>query len=94
MSEAKVTRNAVVENPEGIHARAATLIAETVRRFDARVTLIKGGERANGTDVLQILSLGAGQGEQLALEAEGPAAEAVLDAVVELMARKFDDGRI
>ena len=85
MSDAKAVRTVAVVNPQGLHARAATLIAETVRRFDARVVLLKGSEEADGHDVLQILSLGAAQGESLDLRAIGREAEAAVDALTQLI---------
>ncbi len=89
MDETKATRTVAVSNAEGIHARAATLIAELVRRFDSRVIVIKDCERVESTDVLQVLSLGAGQGEELSLEAVGHDAEEVLDALVKLFVDNF-----
>jgi phosphocarrier protein len=91
MSQPKATRTVTVVNREGVHARAATLVAGTVRRFQAKVELIKDRHRVDGTDVLQILSLGAGEGEQLQLEAAGLDAEAALDALVALFQSKFGE---
>lgn len=91
MSQPKATRTVTIVNPEGLHARAATLVAGTVRRFQAKVELIKGRQRVEATDVLQMLSLGAGEGEQLQLEALGSDAEAALDAVTELFSSKFGE---
>lgn len=82
----------MVTNSEGLHARAATLVAELVRRFHSQVELAKDCERVQGTEVLQILSLGAAQGEQLILEARGEDAEDVLDALVELFGSNFAEG--
>ncbi len=93
MAEIKATRNVAVSNAEGIHARAATLIAELVRRFDSQVVVVKDCERVESTDVLQVLSLGAGQGEQLSLEAVGHDAEEVLDALVELFVGNFKEDK-
>ncbi len=91
MSEPKATRTVAVSNPQGVHARAATLIADLVRNFSAKVVLIKENDRVEATDVLQILSLGTGQGEQLLLEATGNDAEKVLDALAELFAENFHE---
>ena len=88
---AKARREVAVTNEEGIHARAATLIAEMVRRFDAKVEMIKDDERVESTDVLQVLSLGAGPGSKLALEAVGGDAEEVLDALVKLFTDNFSE---
>ena len=90
MSETKATRTIVVENEEGIHVRAADLIAKLVRRFESKVALVKGAQRVEGTDVLQILSLGTLPGDQLLVEAAGPDAEEVLDALARLFAEGFD----
>ncbi len=89
MSETKATRTVTVENKEGIHVRAADLIAKQVRRFDARVVLTKNMRQVEGTDVLQILSLGTLQGDQLILEANGEDAEEVLDALTQLFSGGF-----
>ncbi len=94
MNLPKATRTVRVVNSQGVHARAATLIAEVVRRYQSKVSLRKGSERVEGTDVLQIMSLGAGEGDEVFLEAAGGDAEAVLDALVALFDGRFgnEDG--
>ena len=91
MSEVKVTRSVSVTNSEGIHLRAATLIAELARQFDSTVLLIKDHQCVRGTDVLQVVSLVAKQGEQLVLEATGHDAEEVLNALEKLFADNFSE---
>jgi phosphotransferase system HPr (HPr) family protein len=81
----------MVANTEGVHARAATLVSRLVRRFQAKVELSKGYERVVATEVLQVLSLGAGQGDQLLVEASGPDADAVLDALGRLFEHQFSE---
>ena len=71
---------------------ARALIAELVRRFDARVMMVKDRERVESTDVLQVLSLGAGPGCELLLEAVGGDAEEVLDALARLFSDNFNEG--
>ena len=63
MSETNVTRTVVVTDPAGVHARTAVAIAEVVRRGKSQVTLIKDEQPVEGTDVLQILTLVAEQGD-------------------------------
>jgi phosphotransferase system HPr (HPr) family protein len=93
MSETKAIRTVAVSNPQGIHARAATLIADLTRRFDAKVVLAKHSERVEATEVLQILSLGAAQGEEVLLEATGHDSEQALDALVRLFADNFGENQ-
>lgn len=71
-----------------MHVRAASLIAETVGRFDADVQLVKGERRANAADVLQLLTLCALEGEQLLLESNGSQGHEAINALVSL----FDNG--
>ena len=89
MPDSKTTRIVTVTNPAGIHLRAATLIAGVVRGFDAEVVLRKDCENANGTDVLQIVSLVAELGDQVMLEARGSDGGQVLDALERLFAGNF-----
>jgi len=91
MSQSKATRTVTVANPEGLHARAATRIADVVRQFNAKVEVIKDCQRVDGTEVLQLLSLCALQDEQLLLEATGRDAETALDALVRLFAGNFNN---
>jgi phosphotransferase system HPr (HPr) family protein len=90
MSDTRFTRTVVLANPEGLHLRAATTIRERVKGRGAEVELVKGDQRANAMDVLQMAALGAAQGEELLLEACGPEAEAVLDELAGLIANHFD----
>ena len=55
------------------------------------MTIVKGNERVEATDVLQILSLGSGPGEQLSLEASGEEAEAALETLEKMFLDKFGE---
>ncbi|MGN8246749.1 dihydroxyacetone kinase phosphoryl donor subunit DhaM [Cellulomonas soli] len=69
-----VSAVAVLRNPLGLHARPAALVARMLGGFDAKVTV-------NGVDaasVLELMKLGATQGQELRVEARGAqGAEAV-----------------
>ena len=91
MSETRVTRTVVVTDPSGVHARTAVAIAEAVRRGKSRVTLLKDQQPVSGTDVLQILTMVAHQGDTVRLEATGPDADAVLGALEPLFAGRFGE---
>src|SRR5690606_18101404 len=92
-----------IANKKGLHARAAAKFVTVVNQFDAQVTLQRTGcpntlfddqdyWTASGNSVLGILTLGAEQGCKLRVEAIGPDAKAVLEALADLLARKFDEG--
>lgn len=91
-------KKVTIRNRAGLHARAASLVRETVLKHRCRVTLIKaedcseslnGAPRADGTSVIEMLSLGAMEGESLILEAEGEEARQVLEELERLIECKF-----
>jgi len=94
MDQPKVTRTVVVANRAGLHARAALMVFNLARSFQAKVEIVTDQQRASARDMLQLLSLGAGQGCELVLEADGPDAGAALDALAQLFSVGFheDDG--
>ena len=91
MSETKLSRAVVVANPWGLHARPADLIVRLAKRFAATVTIIRGYERVDAKSVLGIMTLGAPQGTELLIEAEGADAQQAVDALVELISRPMDE---
>jgi phosphotransferase system HPr (HPr) family protein len=86
MSEQKATRTVVVTDPAGVHARTAVAIAKVVRTCRSKVVLSNDFHRADATDVLQVLSLVAPCGSKVSVEAEGPDADQVVDALIPLFA--------
>ena len=93
MSQAKATRTVTVANPDGLHIRAASLIAKVTGQVPAKVELVKGSQRVDATDVLQIISLCALEGDQLLLEASGNDADAALEALAALFENGFDEAQ-
>ncbi len=69
--------------------RPAHLFAETAKKFDSQIDVIKDDMRIDGKSVLSILTLGAGPGTSISLEATGPDAEAAVNALVELINTGF-----
>jgi phosphocarrier protein len=91
MSETKVNGTVIVANPWGLHARPADLIARLANRFTANITIAKGYERIDAKSMLGIMTLGAPQGTELAIEAEGADAREAVDALVELIGSPMDE---
>ncbi len=69
--------------------RAAMEVAKLLGRFKSHVVLVKEGQRVDGSDVLQILSLAAVQYEELTAEASGAQAEEALAALALLFENDF-----
>jgi phosphotransferase system HPr (HPr) family protein len=91
MSDPALKRTVVVANRAGMHLRAVLMVVTEAKKFKARVVLAKGLHEVEATDMFQVLSLGAAQGDELLLEASGDDAQEAVDAVEQLFLRKFDE---
>jgi len=89
MSKLTATRNVTVTNPEGVHLRPAGLFAELAKQFEAKIEIIKDGDRFDGKSALSMLTLVAEQGTELCIEATGHDAHEALTALVGLVESDF-----
>lgn len=78
-------------NQAGIHTRVSTMLYKEAKRFSSTVRFYKGAVSADARSVIEMLSLGAAQGETLRLEVEGDDAQDALDAVVALFGARFHE---
>ena len=86
-----LTRDVVVQLPAGLHLRPISAIARLVNTSDAQLTIRKGNAAANGTSPLELMSLAAAPGDALTLEATGPNAEDLLEAVAACIEGRSSD---
>ena len=76
----------VVRNPSGIHARPAATFVRTAGRFESVITitnLTAGKGPVNAKSILSLMPLGATLGSEIEVTAEGPDADAAIDAIRE-----------
>ena len=90
MSE-RWTRSAELVNQRGLHARASAAFAREAVKYDAKITVRYDGMSASAASIMDLLMLGARFGQVIEIDAEGRQAHEALDAVCELIARKFDE---
>lgn len=89
--EAPEPRNFTIVNRRGLHARASARFVETVEQYEAEVTISRDGMSVGGQSIMGLMMLAASQGTSIAVSAIGPDAEAVLDALEELVAGRFGE---
>ena len=75
----------IVENPMGLHARPAALLAQLCVNSRCSVTIRGNGKEANGNNVLQILALGAKKGDLLQFVIDGLNEEEELAKIKEIL---------
>ena len=86
-----LSRELVVQNKMGIHARPAAMIVRITNKFKAEVFVEKDGERVNGKSIMGLMMLAAGKGSKVNFIASGSDAELMLNELESLFARKFDE---
>jgi phosphotransferase system HPr (HPr) family protein len=91
VQEAEVVKEHVMErtvtlgSKSGLHARPAAIIVQNATGFQSKITLSKNDKTVNAKSILSVLTLGAEQGEQVVLKAEGDDAELALHKLASLL---------
>ena len=84
-----ISRELVVANKMGIHARPAAMFVKVASKFDADVFVEKDGERVNGKSIMGIMMLAAEPGSEIILIIEGSDEQNAFEALSELIDNKF-----
>ena len=84
-------RSVKIVNKLGIHARPAAEIVKTAAKFGSNITIVRDDLEVNGKSIMGVMMLAAEQGAMIDLRAEGPDAEAALDALAAVIADGFGE---
>ncbi len=85
------SKTVTIVNQLGLHARAATKLAQLCQKFDARIELQQDGRTADASSVLALLMLASSKGKNVEVVTHGNQAEAALQSVVQLIESGFDE---
>jgi phosphocarrier protein HPr len=85
------SREFLIVNKRGLHARASAKFVQMVETFDARITVSKDGTTVGGTSIMGLMMLAASTGCSIEVSAEGNQAEEALTALEQLVANKFGE---
>lgn len=86
-----LTKELVVANKLGIHARPAAMFVKTANRFVCDVFVEKDGEKINGKSIMGLMMLAAGPGSKIILHIRGTDAQNAINELEALVKRKFDE---
>jgi phosphocarrier protein HPr len=86
-----VTKELVVQNKMGIHARPAAMIVRITNKFKSEVFVEKDDEQVNGKSIMGLMMLAAGKGSKVKFIATGEDASTLLTEIEALFTRKFDE---
>jgi phosphotransferase system HPr (HPr) family protein len=80
-----------IEHEVGLHARPASMFVQTASKFSSDIEVTHGEVQANAKSILSVLTLGAHQGAEITITAEGDDAEEALNTLVELIQNNFGE---
>lgn len=73
--------NYTINDPLGIHARPAGLLAKEAKKFASVCTITKGEQTKKLTQLMMLMSMGIKQGDAVTIQAEGADEDAAIEAL-------------
>jgi phosphocarrier protein HPr len=86
-----ITRELVILNQYGVHARPAALFVKTASRYDSDIYVEKDGNRVSGKSIMGLMTLEASKGSKIKISARGVDAEEAINELQALIESKFDE---
>ena len=90
-AESAVSRDVVITNKRGLHARASAKFVQMAESFHANIEVTKTGESALATSIMGLMMLGAGLGSTVTLSGTGQEADEAIAALARLIEDKFGE---
>ena len=88
-----VIRQMTIVNERGLHARESGALSQLCETFEAEAIMRFDGEEADACSIMDLLTLAATVGSVIEVEATGPDAVAMVDAMETMIVNKFNEGR-
>ena len=85
------TRECVIRNRLGLHARAAAKFVHTATRFTAQIRVSRDGKTMDGKSIMGILLLSAAAGSSVLITADGVDESEAIDALCHLVEGGFGE---
>ncbi|ACE89036.1 HPr family phosphocarrier protein [Rhizobium johnstonii] len=86
-----LSRELLIINKRGLHARASAKFVQMVETFDAAITVSKDGMTVGGTSIMGLMMLAASPGSSVVVSASGSQAEEALEALDQLIQNRFGE---
>ena len=86
-----VSREVLVSNVRGLHARASAKFVNLASELDAKIEVEKDGNRVCGTSIMGLMMLGAAMGDTIVIHVDGLGADAALEKLAQLVEERFGE---
>ena len=87
-----ISRDVVITNASGLHARPATFFIQKANSYPCSIWVEKDDRKVNAKSLLGVLSLGIAKGMSITLIADGKDEEDALRGLSELIESGFAEG--
>ncbi|MDA8099231.1 MAG: HPr family phosphocarrier protein [Nitrospiraceae bacterium] len=85
------SKELLIENKLGLHARAAAQIVKSASAFSSRISLSKDGVDVDGKSIMGIMMLAAAKGTTVLVQTEGEDEDRALLTMERLFQDKFGE---
>jgi phosphocarrier protein len=86
-----LSRQFLIVNKRGLHARASAKFVQMVESFDAKIIVSKDGMSVGGTSIMGLMMLGAAMGDTIVIHCDGVYADQALEKLVTLVENRFGE---
>jgi phosphocarrier protein HPr len=85
------TKDLLIENKLGIHARAAAQIVKSASAYSSKITLVKDGLEVDGKSIMGIMMLAAAKGSTIMVHVHGNDEDEALQGLEKIFKDKFGE---
>ncbi len=89
--EKQLTKNIVITNELGLHARPAAMIAKAVQNAKSNVWISKDQEKIDAASIIDILTLACLKGTTVTIEVDDVSDIDILNTIVDLFEKEFGE---
>lgn len=86
-----ITKETTIVNRLGLHTRAAAKLAKEAGHYCSQVRIQKGIDQVDGKSIMGLMMLSATQGCTIELVVEGEDEIEAMDALINLIANRFEE---
>lgn len=86
-----VEKEVTIINKLGLHARAATKLAQLSQQFDAQISVELADNEADASSIMALMLLAGGQGKTVKIKAQGEDAKQAVESICALINERFEE---
>jgi len=83
------SRQVLICNTKGLHARASALFVKCAQQFDAMISVTRDDETVSGNSIMDLLMLAAAKGTLITITTSGAQSSEALEQLIKLVEAGF-----